>query len=273
MNKIIKYFDLNNHYAIFACMKTKTRQKKILDLLRAMQEEVHVDQLSDILKVSPLTVRRDLKELVDEKAIIRTHGGCMLAGRTALDSEYHKKVAKHFDLKREIGKKAATLVKENEVILIDDGSTTFHLATNLEGIKPLTIYTNSLVLVTELSRLPDITLNIMGGAFNQDSYSVSGELTEKILEDIHFDKVFLGIDWIGEDGKCFVKSASSARLARAMLKSSKEKILLGDHTKVRLDSGFSYGSLEDFDMWITTNGLEKQQVAKYNKMTKVIIQE
>lgn len=268
---MINLIDLNNHFAIFVCMKTKTRQKKILDLLRAMQDEVQVDQLSDILKVSPLTIRRDLKELVEDKAIIRTHGGCILAGRSALDTEYHKKVAEHFDLKRVIGEKAATLVKANEVILIDDGSTTFHLATNLEGIKPLTIYTNSLVLVTELSSLPDITLNIMGGAFNQDSYSVSGALTEKILEDIHFDKVFLGMDWVGEDGKCFVKSASSARLARAMLKSSKEKILLGDHTKVKPDSGFSYGSLEDFDMWITTNGLKKPQVEKYRKMTKVII--
>ena len=89
-------------------MKTKNRQNKILALLRAMQEEVHVDKLSEILEVSPLTIRRDLKELADEKAIIRTHGGCMLAGRSALESEYHKKVAKHFDLKQKIGAKAAT---------------------------------------------------------------------------------------------------------------------------------------------------------------------
>jgi len=117
-------------------MKTKNRQNKILALLRAMQKEIQVDQLSDIPEVSPLTVRRDLMELAEEKAIIRTHGGCMLAGRVALDSEYHKKVAKHFDLKNKIGIKAATLVQENEVILIDDGSTTFHLATNLDNISP-----------------------------------------------------------------------------------------------------------------------------------------
>ncbi|MCP4311994.1 MAG: DeoR/GlpR transcriptional regulator [Bacteroidetes bacterium] len=243
-----------------------------MDLLRAMQEEVQVDQLSEILKVSPLTIRRDLKELAEEKAIIRTHGGCMLAGRVALDSEYHKKVAKHFELKQKIGRAAAALVKENEVILIDDGSTTFHLATNIDNITPLTIYTNSLVLVSELSRFPDISLNILGGEISQESYSVSGSITERILEDIHFDKVFLGMDWLGENGKCFVKNASSARLATAMLKCSKEKILLGDHTKVKAESGFSYGSLGDFDQWISTPGLEKGELEKYRKMTKVSIQ-
>jgi DeoR/GlpR family transcriptional regulator of sugar metabolism len=237
-----------------------------------MQEEVQVEQLSEILGVSPLTIRRDLKELAEEKAIIRTHGGCILAGRVALESEYHKKVAKNFTLKQIIGKKAASLIKENEVILIDDGSTTFHLATNLGNITPLTIYTNSLVLVTELSRYPDITLNILGGNINQESYSVSGSITERILEDIHFDKVFLGMDWLNENGNCFVKSTSSARLAQAMLKSGKEKILLGDHTKVKVDSGFSYGSLADFDQWITTSGIEKRLLEKYRKITHVSIQ-
>jgi DeoR/GlpR family transcriptional regulator of sugar metabolism len=254
-------------------MKTRNRQNKILALLRAMQEEVQVDQLSEILEVSPLTIRRDLKELAEEKAIIRTHGGCILAGRVALESEYHKKVSKNFTLKQKIGIKAATLINTNDVILIDDGSTTFHLATNLGNINPLTVYTNSLVLVTELSRFPDITLNILGGKISQESYSVSGSITERNLEDIHFDRVFLGIDWLDENGKCFVKSPSVAKLAKAMLKSGKEKILLGDHTKVKVDSGFSYGSLTDFDLWITTKGIEKKQLEKYRMMTSVSCQD
>jgi DeoR/GlpR family transcriptional regulator of sugar metabolism len=251
-------------------MKTKNRQNKILAILRAMQMEVHVDELSRILKVSALTIRRDLKELSEQKAIIRTHGGCLLAGRVALESEYHKKVATNFDLKQKIGKRAASILEPGEVILVDDGSTTFHLATNLGSINPLTVYTNSLILVSELSRYPDITLNILGGVINQESYSVSGSITEKCLENFHFNKVFVGVDAVDENGKCFVKSASSARLAQIMLRSGKEKILLGDHTKVKIDMGFSYGSLDDFDQWITTSGINKKLLEKYRRMTKVI---
>ena len=250
-------------------MKTKNRQNEIVSLLRAMQMEVQVDKLSEILGVSPLTIRRDLKELAEEKAIIRTHGGCLLAGRVALDSEYHKKVATNFNLKQKIGIRAASIVKPGEVILVDDGSTTFHLATNLGNITPLTIYTNSLILVTELSRYPDISLNILGGVINQEGYYVSGSITERTLENFCFDKVFIGIDALDKNGKCFVKSASIARLAQIMLRSGKEKILLGDHTKIKVTSGFSYGSLNDFDLWITTSGIEKKQLNLYKKMTKI----
>jgi DeoR/GlpR family transcriptional regulator of sugar metabolism len=234
-----------------------------------MQMEVRVDELSEILKVSALTIRRDLKALSEEKAIIRTHGGCLLAGRVAFESEYHKKVAINFDLKQKIGKRAASFVKPNEVILVDDGSTTFHLATNLGSIQPLTVYTNSLPLVSELSRYPDITLNILGGVINHESYSVSGSITEECLELIHFNKVFVGLDALNESGKCFVKSASIARLAKIMLRSGKEKILLGDHTKVKPDMGYSYGTLDDFDQWITTPGINKKLLEVYRRMTKV----
>jgi DeoR/GlpR family transcriptional regulator of sugar metabolism len=234
-----------------------------------MQNEVQVDELSKILEVSSLTIRRDLRELAEDKVIIRTHGGCLLAGRVALESDYHKKVALNFELKQSIGKQAVLEINPGDVILIDDGSTTFHLATNLGNIIPLTIYTNSLILVAELSRYTDITLNILGGVINQESYSVSGSITEKILENIHFDKVLMGIDALDENGKCFVKNASTARLAQIMLRSGKEKILLGDHTKVKVDSGFLYASLNDFDQWITTSGIEKKQLDLFKKMTKV----
>jgi len=251
-------------------LKRKHRQNKTLAILRAMQTEVQVDELSRILEVSALTIRRDLKELAEQKAIIRTHGGCLLAGRVALESEYHNKVATNFYLKQKIGKRAASIVNPGEVILVDDGSTTFHLVTNLNSIHPLTVYTNSLILVSELRRHPGITLNILGGEINQESYSVSGSLTEECIEKFYFDKVFLGVDAVDENGKCFVKNASTARLAQIILRSGKEKILLGDHNKVKIDVGFSYGSLHDFDKWITTPGINKKLLEVFRYMTKVI---
>lgn len=235
-----------------------------------MQVEIHVEELSEILKVSPLTIRRDLKELALQKAIIRTHGGCLLAGRVALESEYHKKVATNFDLKQRIGKRAAATIKPGEVILVDEGTTAFHLATSLGNIHPLMVYSNSLILVSELSRYPDITMHILGGVINQESYSVSGSMTEESLENIHFDRVFVGVDGVDENGKCFVKRASTARLTQFMLRSGKEKILLADHTKVKHDTGFSYGNLEDFNQWITTPGIDKKRLEKYKRLTNVI---
>ncbi len=252
-------------------MKIQKRQNKILAFLRAMQREVTIDELSEMLHVSPVTIRRDLHELEKEKAIIRTHGGCMNAGRMAMETEYHKKVALNFDLKQSIGKRAAGEVAEGDVILVDDGSTTFHIAAHLGHFKSLSVYTNSFALIPELKRFPGISLSILGGEVDADRYSVSGYLTEDVIERIRFDKVFLGVDAIDASGRCFVKSESLARLARIMLRNGREKILLSDHTKVGLEEHFSYGTLDDFDKWITTRGIGKKQMEVFNKLTKVIL--
>jgi DeoR/GlpR family transcriptional regulator of sugar metabolism len=205
-------------------MKKKIRQEEILSILRAMQTEVQVDKLARMLEVSTLTIRRDLKELAEERAIIRTSGGCILGGRVAQESEYHKKVASNFELKSKIGKRAAQLVNPGDVIFIDDGSTTFHLAVNLLHISSLTIYTNSLVLVPELSRYSNISLNILGGEVNSHSYSVSGSITETILDNIRFDKVFMGADAVDKSGKCFVKDTRYLRITQMLMRSGEEKI-------------------------------------------------
>ncbi len=246
------------------------RKNQILAYLRAMQRIVRVDELSQLLQVSPLTIRRNLQELELEKVIIRTHGGCMIAGRTMLETEYHKNVNLNFSLKQSVGKRAAEEVMTGEVILVDDGSTTFHLGTHLGHISPLQVYTNSLALVSELNRFPGIDLSILGGVVNSDGYSVTGFLTEHQIEQIRFDKVFLGVDAIDNNGRCFVKSKKTARLSQIMLRSGSEKILLCDHTKVGHEAHFSYASLDEFDKLITTQGITEETLVKYKTMATII---
>ena len=134
-------------------MKPSLRKTEILKLLRTLQREIKVGELAHMLNVSALSIRRDLDQLNEEKAIIRTYGGCMIAGRAALETEYHLKVGRHFNLKQEIGRVAAEQIEPGSTLLINDGSTTFHLATHLGQKAPLTVYTNSLAMIVELGRV------------------------------------------------------------------------------------------------------------------------
>ena len=59
-------------------MKPEQRQKQIIAKLRALQSELSVDELAQKFQVSALTIRRDLEQLELERAILRTHGGCLL---------------------------------------------------------------------------------------------------------------------------------------------------------------------------------------------------
>ena len=235
-----------------APMKPEDRRKWVLELLQAMQKELRVEDLAEMLQVSQLTIRRDLDELTRRKTIIRTHGGCLAVGRAALETEYHKKVAENFELKRAIGAAAAERVETGQHILLNDGSTTFHLGTQLSGRGPLTVTTNSLALITVLSGNPDITLQILGGTYTDAAYSLRGSLAEQMLEGMHFDILFLGADAIDKEGRCMAASAEEARLTQIMMRRSGRRILLADHTKVGRKGYVAFGSLSDFSEWITS---------------------
>jgi DeoR/GlpR family transcriptional regulator of sugar metabolism len=251
-------------------MKPRKRQSEILAILRAMQKELRVEELSEMLEVSPLTVRRDLQQLSDHRSIIRTHGGCLAAGRAALETDYHKKVAQHFELKRAIGIAAAGQVQPGDILLLNDGSTTYHLASNLEDKHPLTVYTNSLAMISELSRFDDIKIYIIGGQYISSLYSLRGSLTEQVLESLSIDTVFLGCDAVDDQGRCLAGGPEEASLAKAMLRSGRRRILLCDHTKLNARGYIAYGVLQDFDLWITTPGMDTAKRDNFRNYVEIL---
>lgn len=248
-------------------MNPKKRQNEIISLLRAVQRELTVEEIASSYRTSPLTIRRDLDALAEQGAIIRTYGGCIPGG--GLATSYQKRVGQNFNLKQAIGREAAQLVRSGDVILIDDGSTTFHLASNLENRGPLTVVTNSIAVIPELARYPHIQLEILGGLYNRDTNFLGGSLAERLLEQLYVDAVFVGADAVSEDGLCFVRTPEVARLTQVMLKRATRCFLLADHTKTGGHGYVKYGTLSDFDLWITTVGIPPKLSAKYEKMTTI----
>lgn len=234
-----------------------------------MQTELRVDDLASMLRVSPLTIRRDLEQLAADGRIIRTHGGCIAAGRAALESEYHSKVAQNFPLKQAVGKAAAEEVRPGSVVLVNDGSTTYHVAAHLEEKAPLTVYTNSIAMITDLGRIPGITLYILGGRYNRELYSLQGSLTEQLLEGQQFDLCFIGADSITPEGQCMVVTPEEASLTRAMLRRARRRVLLADHTKCGGPGYYAYGTLKDFSLWITTPGIAPDLFTAYRAMVEI----
>jgi DeoR/GlpR family transcriptional regulator of sugar metabolism len=248
-------------------VKPNERQQEIMVRLRALQSELSVDELAGQFKVSPLTIRRDLEQLERAGAILRTHGGSVL--RTAVESDYHQRVALNFELKQAIGKAAAQEVKSGEMILINDGSTPFHLACHLGEKGSLSVYTNSMAVVSELSRFPSIRIYVLGGEYNSAMHFMGGSITEQLIEGLLFDSVFLGADAIDSSGHCLVADPLVARLTQIMLRRGRRRFLLADHTKVGAVGHAVYGQLSDLDAWYTTPGIRATLLSKFRKQTNV----
>lgn len=248
-------------------MQPNERQRLILAQLHALQSELSVEDLAQKFGVSALTIRRDLDSLENDKAILRTHGGCVL--RTSVESAYHQRIALNFELKQAIGRAAAEEVKPQDVILINDGSTPFHLAPHLGRVGKLSVYTNSLAVISVLGRFPLIRLYILGGECNPEMHYIGGSMMEQTLEVLRFDKVFLGADAIDAKGNCLVSDPDVARVTEIMLRRGAQRILLADHTKVGAQSHVVYARLADFDTWITTPSINPVQLRQFSQQTKV----
>jgi DeoR/GlpR family transcriptional regulator of sugar metabolism len=248
-------------------MQPNQRQQLILAQLHALQSELSVEDLAKKFAVSPLTIRRDLDSLENDKAILRTHGGCVL--RTSIESSYHKRIALNFELKQAIGRAAAEEVKTDDVILINDGSTPFHLAPHLGRIGKLFVYTNSLAVISVLGRFPSVQLYILGGEYNREMHFIAGSMMEQTLEVLRFDKVFLGADAIDAKGNCMVSDPDVARVTEIMLRRGSRGILLADHTKVGARAHVVYARLADFDTWITTPSINPVQLRQFGQQTYI----
>ncbi len=249
-------------------MKPEIRQQQIMNRLRAVEREWRVDELALVLKVSPLTIRRDLDVLERTGAIVRTLGGCLAMGRNQ-NAVYQKRVANQFELKQAIGLAAAKEVRSGDTLLINDGSTTFHMASCLGGCGPITVYTNSVAMLGEFSRFENVRLFLLGGEYHRDLYYLGGGLMAGVLDKIIADTVFLGADGMDECGRCLAINPDAARDAQLMLRRAKRKVLLADATKVGQCTGNVYGALPDFDLWITTTGMPRDIFNSLCKMTTI----
>jgi DeoR/GlpR family transcriptional regulator of sugar metabolism len=186
-----------------------------------------------------------------------------------MESAYQQRVAHNFELKQAIGRAAAAQVKAGDAILINDGSTAFQVAANLQEVDGMRVYTNSIPVIAELSRRPGIRLYILGGEYNPSMHFLGGSLMEQVLETLHFDAVFLGTDAIDANGECSVIDPDISRLTEIMLRRGRRRILLADHTKVGAEGHAIYARLSDFDVWYTTPGLSAQQLRRYGQQTVV----
>ena len=254
-------------------MKPFERKKNILNLLRVLQREWRVSELANELNVSELTIRRDLNDLVKSGDIIRTHGGCIAFGDGALSTVFYKQFEQYLELKREIGREATRLIKPGDTILLGDGSTTFQFAAHLDNCPPITIYTNNIAAIQLLKMCPNIRLYLLGGEYDYqfNMLFLKGSLSDRILETLHFNLIIIGTDAISNQGECLSYNEEVARTNQIILRRGDRKILLADHAKAAQSANVIYGRLSDFDLWITSAGIDEEQMLVFKKQTSVSI--
>ncbi|MBS0560720.1 MAG: DeoR/GlpR transcriptional regulator [Proteobacteria bacterium] len=225
------------------------RQTEIVNLLRT-SGRVSVDELAARFDVSPQTIRRDLNELSEARAITRVHGGAIVASGTEnLAYDARKLVAQAH--KRLIGQAAARLIPDKSSLFINIGTTTEEVARALAGRTGLMVITNNLNVAAELYRGGSFEVIVTGGTVRPADGGIVGATTVAMIRQFRVDTAVIGISAIDEEGSLLDFDLREAQVARAIVENARRVVLVTDSSKFSRSAPVRIATLADIDVLVT----------------------
>ncbi|MDR3133456.1 MAG: DeoR/GlpR family DNA-binding transcription regulator, partial [Prevotellaceae bacterium] len=180
----------------------------------------------------PVTLRKDMKQLEERKLLFRTHGSVSLLNPyMTRDINVSEKEFIMVDEKRRIAQKAATLIQENDAIILASGTTVLFLSKIIDEKLPLTVLTSALNVAMALCKNPNIEIIQLGGIVRKTSTSVNGPYAQQMLSQFSCSKLFLGVDGMDLEYGCTTSNLMEANVNQCMTAAAQRTIVLADSSK------------------------------------------
>lgn len=247
-------------------MLTQQRHEVILNLLKE-RGSITVTEIKDLLDISESTVRRDITALDKKGLLIKVFGGAVEA-EAKLDSHEYT-VAQKSDLnlkeKQIIGRYAASLIKAEDFIYIDAGTTTAQMIGHISE-KNIVCVTNAVNHARNLAAI-GIRVILLGGEFKNTTEAVIGSQAIRMLREYHFTKGFFGTNGVTKKSGCTTPDSNEALVKRIAAEQCKECYVLSDHTKFGFVSSVTFADFENVTF------LVDQKIPEYEKNCNFIVAE
>lgn len=203
------------------------RQSQILDLL-TQNKKLKVTELSDVLNVSQVTIRKDLSALEESGIIVREHGYAKLNE----SDDINNRLAYHYDIKQKIAEKAVESIEDGETVMIESGSCCALVALEIAKTKKdVTLITNSAFIADYIRKIGNVRIILLGGEYQEESQVMVGPITRKCAEGFFVDKLFVGTDGFtretGFTGNDYMRSEA----VKDMAKQASNVIIVTDSVK------------------------------------------
>ena len=204
----------------------RERQTQILDLI-GERKRVTVLELAELLKVSDVTIRKDLSTLEEQGLLKREHGFATLPESDDIST----RLLFNYEIKRLIARKAVESIKDGETIMIESGSCCALLAEEVTlKRRDITIITNSVFIATFLRNKRGSRVILLGGEFQPEAQVMVGPLVKKCAENFFVEKFFIGTDGFNERG-AMGGDLMRADAVRNMAESARKTIILTESKK------------------------------------------
>ena len=208
---------------------------------------VSVKQLSERLFVSEPTIRRDLTELHNKGIITKVYGGAILNTAAAYrEIPFFLRENEKSSTKVEIGRKAAAMVEDGMVVMLDGSTSAYYMVPYLARLNNLTVITSGAKTAVALAEA-NIRTFCTGGQMIIHSYSYVGEQAESFVRNIYADAIFFCCHGLDKYGRMTDNAIEEANLRKVMFRQSTKKILLCDSSKLGKTCFYNMGTVDDID--------------------------
>lgn len=225
------------------------RLKQMEDYI-SKRDFVTIDELSQKFSVHKNTVRSDINELAEKGILEKKYGGVSYKS-CVLPTSYKEREEMSVESKKNIGYAAARLLHEGDVIYVDAGTTTLSLFDDLTCVPDnLTIITNNLAVINRCFQFTNYNVYCLPGKGDRQMNSFSSFETIESVKSYNIQKAFIGVRGISENGDLSSASPIDARLKKAVLENSRQKILMAEAEKLGHPAMVNFAKLSTFDIWV-----------------------
>src|SRR5215217_2408514 len=235
-------------------MTPERRRDQILAYLSA-HDHSSVSDLSQVLGVSEVTVRKDLDQLEAQGVLTRIHGGAVVSGRGRLELYFAEREQEHLEEKRRIAQAAAALIQSGQRIFIDASTTGLQVARLIKDREDLIVVTNGLYTALELNFCEGITTIVVGGTMRPRSSSLVGSFNHNSVQRLRVDIGFFGARGVTARDGLMESELDEAQMKQQLVSASGLVVGIVDSSKFGTMSFSAFALPHEIGQIITDTGV------------------
>ena len=229
------------------------REQEILNIMNSQGGFATVKKLCELLYASESSIRRDLTRMEQSGIIKRSYGGAEVVRNYSSAIDFGYRYALNSSAKKAIAEKAASLVKDGDIIFLDESSSAFYLASKLSSKRSITVITNNVEIINLLAD-SSVTLVSSGGFLSRENRTCFvGVDAQRVFENTYADILFFSCKSLSDDGVISDVTREEVLIKNAMLENAAKKVFLCDSGKFGTRSAYKQCTLKDIDIIVSEN--------------------
>ena len=237
------------------------RRKALLEMIRqAGGARLDIEQISSLLHVSPITLRRDLAALQDQGFITRGYGKVEPVERSA-----HSMPTAVTDAVTRIAMRAAQFVEEGDILFLNTSRTALQMLRYID-VPNVTVVTNNVLSINTPHR-SDMTLILTGGEVRYPKYAMVGDVAQRTLQSMKANKAFLGCSGLSVENGMTTEYFAEVGINSLMLSQLSGPVyMLATNAKLGFISNFTSGDIRLIGNLITERSVSHETVQQFREI-------